>query len=76
MVYCTTQTHSSGRKAGLVLGISVHAVPVSAEDNFAVRGHALKQAIEEDVKNGKKPIAFRMSCFASITAIECHKFYS
>jgi glutamate/tyrosine decarboxylase-like PLP-dependent enzyme len=74
MIYCTTQTHSGACKAGIVLGISVHAVPVFAETNFGVTGRALKEAIEEDVKNGKKPIAFCMSLFASITAIEYESY--
>jgi aromatic-L-amino-acid decarboxylase len=74
MIYCTTQTHSSALKAGLVLGISVNAVPVYAKDNFGIKGHALKQAIEEDIKNGKKPIAFCMSLFAFKTVVKYKPF--
>jgi aromatic-L-amino-acid/L-tryptophan decarboxylase len=55
VIYTTTQTHSLGKKAGLVFGLSVHSIPVHSKDDFALRGEELKQAIEEDIKNGKKP---------------------
>lgn len=61
--YCTTQTHSLGLKAGLVLGLNVTALPVYAEDNFSLRGDTLKKAIEEDLKIGKKPFALSASVF-------------
>jgi hypothetical protein len=57
VIYCTTQTHSLGRKAGLVLGLSVTSLPVYAKDEFGLRGATLEAALAEDLKNGKKPFA-------------------
>lgn len=61
VIYVTTQTHSLGAKAALVLGIQVRAVEVTAEDNFALRGHILRVALEEDEKLGRKPFILSMS---------------
>src|SRR5882762_8462154 len=55
VIYTTSQTHSLGSKAGLVLGIQVRAIEVSHDDRFALRGDALCNALEEDLKNGLKP---------------------
>jgi aromatic-L-amino-acid decarboxylase len=55
VIYTTTQTHSLGSKAGLVLGIQVHAIEVSHDDQFALRGKALRDALEEDARIGRKP---------------------
>lgn len=55
VIYTTTQTHSLGLKAGLVLGLNVRALEVRAEDQFALRGETLRQALEEDKKLGKRP---------------------
>ncbi|KAF8893891.1 pyridoxal phosphate-dependent transferase [Infundibulicybe gibba] len=55
LIYTTTQTHSLGLKAGLVLGLEVRALEVTAEDHFALRGHTLERALEEDTKKGRKP---------------------
>ena len=55
VIYTTTQTHSLGSKAGLVLGIQVRAIEVSHDDQLALRGEALRDALEEDIKNGLKP---------------------
>lgn len=55
VIYTTTQTHSLGSKAGIVLGLQVRAIEVNAEDAFSLRGSALRQALEEDAKNGRKP---------------------
>ncbi|CAL1713657.1 unnamed protein product [Somion occarium] len=53
--YTTTQTHSLGVKAGLVLGMECRALEVKVEDQFALRGSILKRALEEDKKHGKHP---------------------
>ncbi|KAK7689917.1 hypothetical protein QCA50_006556 [Cerrena zonata] len=53
--YTTTQTHSLGVKAGLVLGVQCRALEVEAEDQFALRGSVLRQALEEDKERGKHP---------------------
>jgi aromatic-L-amino-acid decarboxylase len=55
VIYTTTQTHSLGSKAGLVLGIQVRAIEVSHDDQLALRGEALHNALEEDIKIGLKP---------------------
>lgn len=46
VLYITTQTHSLGKKAGLVLGLKVRTLEVTAQDNFALRGDTLKVALE------------------------------
>lgn len=53
LFYTTTQTHSLGVKAGLVLGVQCRALEVEAEDQFALRGSTLKKALEDDKKRGK-----------------------
>ncbi|KAF5386192.1 hypothetical protein D9615_002288 [Tricholomella constricta] len=55
VIYTTTQTHSLGVKAGLVLGLSVHVLEVKAEDQFSLRGETLQAALHEDEKLGKRP---------------------
>ncbi|KAG0693790.1 pyridoxal phosphate-dependent transferase [Suillus ampliporus] len=55
VLYTTTQTHSLGKKAGLVLGLKVRALEVIAEDDFALRGETLKVALKEDVDAGLHP---------------------
>jgi len=55
VVYTTTQTHSLGLKAGLVLGLSVYAISVHAEDNYSLRGQGLRDVIERDKAEGKHP---------------------
>lgn len=55
VIYTTTQTHSLGLKAGLVLGLSVRILEVRSEDNFALRGATLQAALDDDEQQGKKP---------------------
>ncbi|KAF9792658.1 pyridoxal phosphate-dependent transferase [Thelephora terrestris] len=55
VIYVTTQTHSLGLKAGLVLGLSVYAFPVRTEDNLSLRGEDLREIIEMDRAEGKHP---------------------
>jgi aromatic-L-amino-acid/L-tryptophan decarboxylase len=55
VVLTTTQTHSLGSKAALVLGLKCRSLPVKAEDQFALRGEVLRQALEEDKLAGLKP---------------------
>ena len=57
VVYVTTQTHSLGLKAGLVLDLPVFVIPVRAEDNYSLRGQDLREVIERDRAEGKHPIA-------------------
>lgn len=55
VIYTTTQTHSLGKKAGMVLGIPVRDLQVTAQDRFALRGSTLRSALEEDTANGRSP---------------------
>lgn len=55
IIYTTTQTHSLGLKAGLILGIGVRAIEVDAHDKYALRGSTLRKALEEDAAVGKHP---------------------
>ncbi|KAI0031280.1 pyridoxal phosphate-dependent transferase [Vararia minispora EC-137] len=57
VIYVTSQTHSFGKKAGLVLGLKVRALPV---DETARRGDGLdattlRAAVEEDRAAGHMP---------------------
>jgi hypothetical protein len=55
VVYTTTQTHSLGAKAALVLGLECRALEVTPEDRFSLRGETLRKALEEDRTRGKHP---------------------
>ena len=55
VIYVTTQTHSLGLKAGLVLGLPVYAFPVRAEHGYSLRGEDLREAIVRDRAKGKHP---------------------
>lgn len=67
VIYTTTQTHSLGLKAGLILGLPVYTIPVSAEDDYGLRGQGLKEALERDKAEGKHPFVIGKirytSCF-------------
>lgn len=57
-LYISDQTHSSGEKAGLVLGIGQNNVVKIPSDNiFRMDVTKLEQAIAEDKKNGYLPFA-------------------
>jgi aromatic-L-amino-acid decarboxylase len=68
-IYTTTQTHSLGLKAGLVLGLSVRALEVQAEDGFSLRGETLRQALEDDEKQGKRPFILSKCSYHDFTGI-------
>ncbi|KJA20004.1 hypothetical protein HYPSUDRAFT_88967 [Hypholoma sublateritium FD-334 SS-4] len=55
VIYTTTQTHSLGAKAALILGLQVKTLEVTAEDRFALRGEGLRSALQEDERGGRKP---------------------
>lgn len=55
MIYGTTQTHSLGAKAALILGMQFRALEVTAEDNFSLRGSTLARALKEDRESGTHP---------------------
>uniref|UniRef100_A0A0K3CM33 BY PROTMAP: gi/814542705/emb/CEQ39736.1/ SPOSA6832_01283 [Sporidiobolus salmonicolor] n=1 Tax=Rhodotorula toruloides TaxID=5286 RepID=A0A0K3CM33_RHOTO len=51
----TTQTHSLGAKAALILGFEFVAIETRAEDEWALRGEALEKALRELKEKQKKP---------------------
>ncbi|KAI0822430.1 aromatic-L-amino-acid decarboxylase [Trametes gibbosa] len=55
VIYTTTQTHSLGIKAGLVLGLEVRALEVVSDDQYGLRGETLQKALLEDLDRGKRP---------------------
>lgn len=55
IIYTTTQTHSFGKKAALILGLQDRALEVTAEDKFSLRGSTLRAALEEDKQAGLHP---------------------
>jgi aromatic-L-amino-acid/L-tryptophan decarboxylase len=57
-VYCSEHAHSSVDKALIMLGLGLASLRrVPADDAFAMRGEALRAAIEEDLASGVRPIA-------------------
>ncbi|KAG6879140.1 hypothetical protein C0992_004957 [Termitomyces sp. T32_za158] len=66
VIYTTSQTHSLGVKAGLVLGLSVRVLAVKAEDNFSLRGETLRLALEEDERQGLKPFVLSKSSLSQL----------
>jgi len=56
LIYTTTQTHSVGAKAGIILGIPVKSVEVSMADQLSLKGADLRRALEDDASKGKHPI--------------------
>jgi hypothetical protein len=62
VVYTTTQTHSLGSKAALVLGLQVRSIEVKQEHEFALQEDALRSALESDVKFGRKPFILSAAC--------------
>jgi len=55
VIYGSTQTHSIAKKAAVILGLEFRAVPVSIEDNYGLRGEALRKAMKADVDAGYVP---------------------
>ncbi|WFC95435.1 hypothetical protein MBRA1_002083 [Malassezia brasiliensis] len=55
VMYGTTQTHSVGAKAAMMLGIRFRALDVARKDQYGLRGETLRAAIEEDTARGRIP---------------------
>lgn len=66
IIYTTTQTHSLGVKAALVLGLECRALDVTAEDHFALRGSVLRKALKEDSRRGKHPFILSMCQYREV----------
>ena len=57
MVYCSTETHSSVRKAVEALGLgSDNLRYIEVDDDFRIRTDALQKAVAADRHTGKRPI--------------------
>ena len=55
-LYTSEQAHSSIEKAAIVLGIGqASVVKIAVDDEFRLRSEALESAIEEDLKEGRRP---------------------
>jgi aromatic-L-amino-acid decarboxylase len=59
VIYGTTQTHSLGAKAALILGLQFCAIETTAENDWGLRGSELEAALEEDRRDGKIPFILR-----------------
>ncbi|KAF5317274.1 hypothetical protein D9611_004044 [Ephemerocybe angulata] len=55
VIYATTQTHSLGAKAAVVLGLQIRTIEVEWKDSYCLRGDGLRAAFEADEKLGRKP---------------------
>ncbi|PWN36858.1 PLP-dependent transferase [Meira miltonrushii] len=55
IIYGSTQTHSIGIKAAMILGLQFRAIEVTKKDGFALRGEALTKALEDDQAKGLIP---------------------
>lgn len=55
VMYGTTQTHSLGAKAAVLLGLPFRAIETRRENEWAVTGAEVRAAIQEDEKNGLIP---------------------
>ena len=55
VMYCSDQAHSSGVKTAHVLGLRCHTLRVKREDDYALRGATLREAIESDLHAGYYP---------------------
>lgn len=55
IMYGTTQTHSVGSKAAMMLGIRFRALDVARKDAYGLRGATLAAAIAEDQAKGRVP---------------------
>ncbi len=67
VIYVTSQTHSLGIKAGMVLGLAVRVLDVHLDYNYSLRGDTLSSALEQDARAGRKP--FILSLLLEISYI-------
>lgn len=56
-IYCSSQTHSSIDKAVKIAGLGIdNLIKVNVDENLAMQPHDLKHTIQQDLKNGKRPL--------------------
>lgn len=71
VILATSQTHSLAAKAALILGLDFHAVETRKENDWALRGSDLEEALAELQSKGKKP--FILSAFPEQLAETCKR---
>ena len=58
VVYASTESHSSVEKAALLAGFGrEHVRTITVDNTFAISPNALRTALEEDVRRGRRPCA-------------------
>lgn len=55
VMYGTTQTHSIGVKAAMILGLNFRPIEVHAKDAYGLRGDSLRKTLAEDTAKGLVP---------------------
>ncbi|GHJ85192.1 hypothetical protein NliqN6_1594 [Naganishia liquefaciens] len=55
VMYGSTQTHSIGKKAAIILGMEFRALPTYRKDDYALRADVVREALTEDSKKGLIP---------------------
>ncbi|EJU05861.1 hypothetical protein DACRYDRAFT_75274 [Dacryopinax primogenitus] len=72
LIYGTSQTHSLGAKAALILGLNFKALEVYPTYQYGLRGSTLQKAILEDRQKGKHPFVLIATLGTTSTgAIDC-----
>ena len=68
VIYCSTEAHMSIPKAAALLGLGYEGVTrVDVNEAFQLRTESLRQAIRQDLQNGKVPIAVVASAGTTAT---------
>lgn len=67
VAYCSDQAHSSVEKAALIGLVRMRFI--EADENLSLRGEALREAIEEDIKNGLVPFWVRTFSFINLQVL-------
>lgn len=72
VLYCSQEAHSSVDKAGLVLGIGTSGIRhIPSDDSFRMRCDALREAIERDLAEKRRPFAVVATVgTTSVTAVD------
>jgi len=78
VLYVTTETHSLGTKAALILGLKCRALKVKAEKNYSLDADVLKEALKEDEAAGIHPFMLSeckrdtLNHWNSLREFSCH----
>lgn len=84
VLYVSSQTHSLGVKAAMLLGVQHRILPVSHDDRYALRGEVLRKAYKDDRSSGKWPFCLSECPFDDTRYIQilisldlsCHRRYN